>query len=197
MAEGKFITLYGINNIGKSTQAKLLVERLESEGYKAKYVKYPVYDLAPSGPFLDKILRGGEQKISERELQMWFILNRYQFEPQLRAWLDDGYIVVAEDYIGTGIAWGSAKGLDRKWLSQANDELLGEDLAILMEGKRYNQAFEEGHVHEQNEELIEKCRLQFRELADANGWRRFEVFEGIQETAEALWTEVIAFIKGI
>ncbi|MBI4232739.1 hypothetical protein HY605_05920 [Candidatus Peregrinibacteria bacterium] len=191
MAKGKFITLYGINNIGKSTHAKLLVERFEREGFKAKYVKYPVYDLEPTGPFLNAVLRGGEQKISEKELQMWFILNRYQFEEQLKQWIGDGFIVVAEDYVGTGIAWGTAKGLDRAWLTSANDELLKEDLAILMEGERDNKAFEEGHVHEQNGDLVEKCRLQFSFLADDHGWRRLQVQPSIEATADMLWQIVM------
>ena len=97
------ITLYGINNIGKSTQAKKLVERLESEGKTVKYIKYPVYEIEPTGRFLNDFLRGGgteqaAKAASEEELQMWFTLNRYQFEPTLKKWLADGVIVIAEDY---------------------------------------------------------------------------------------------------
>ena len=40
---GKFIVLYGINNLGKTTQAKFLVEKLQSQGLRAEYVKYPIY----------------------------------------------------------------------------------------------------------------------------------------------------------
>jgi len=47
---GKFIVLYGINNLGKTTQTRILVDKLKLHGLKAEYLKYPVYDLAPSGP---------------------------------------------------------------------------------------------------------------------------------------------------
>lgn len=191
MLKGKFITIYGINNIGKSTQAKLLVDRLNKEGYKAKYVKYPVYDLAPTGPFLNKVLRGdGEQKISEDELQLWFILNRYQFEPQIKEWLKEGYIVVAEDYIGTGIAWGTAKGLDKNWLKNANKYLLKEDFAIMLEGKRDLRAQEKNHVHEQNDLLVEKCTRVHEELAEEFGWKKVKVQGRIEDTAENMWEVV-------
>ncbi len=43
------ITLYGVNNIGKSTQARFLVERLQAEGHRVEYLKYPIYDLEPTG----------------------------------------------------------------------------------------------------------------------------------------------------
>ena len=94
------ITLYGINNIGKTTQALRLVERLKEAGHDAVYVKFPVYEIEPTGTYLNSFLRSGEtQKITEEELQMWFTLNRYQFEPTLKQWLREGKIVIAEDYI--------------------------------------------------------------------------------------------------
>jgi len=55
MKKGLFVVLHGINNLGKTTQAKLLVEKLQSEGHKAEYMKYPVYDLDPSGKILNNI----------------------------------------------------------------------------------------------------------------------------------------------
>jgi len=116
------ITIYGINNIGKTTHAKNIVKRLKKSGKKAIYVKYPIYDLKPTGPFINKILRSkNSQKISEEELQMWYVLNRYQFEPTLKKYLKQNYIVIAEDYIGTGLAWGWTKGANLKWLENLNN----------------------------------------------------------------------------
>ena len=186
--QGKFITFYGINNTGKSTQAKLLVERLNEDGRKAKYVKYPVYDIEPTGPFINQVLRGeGGQKISEAELQTWFTLNRYQFQPQIEKWIKEGYIIIAEDYTGTGIAWGEAKGLERSWLECVNKHLLKEDLAILFEGKRFMEAKEDGHVHEDNEELMEWCRKIHEDLAEEYGGEKFQVAEGIEKCANELY----------
>jgi thymidylate kinase len=50
MAErGKFIVLYGANNLGKSTQVELLVNNLRTlQHWKLTHkVKYPIYDLDP------------------------------------------------------------------------------------------------------------------------------------------------------
>lgn len=188
---GKFITLYGINNIGKTTQAKRLVEKLRGAGLKAKYIKYPIYDLAPTGPLINEVLRSGEQKISEDELQLWFVMNRYQFQPQLIAMLEDGVNIVAEDYIGTGIAWGMAKGLEEDFLECVNRKLIKEDLAILMEGSRDIAAIEDGHVHEKNEELIEKCRAVFAELAEKYDWKKVLVDKDWDVTTGRLWEIVL------
>lgn len=192
---GKFITIYGINNIGKTTHAKLLVERLTQNGRKAYYVKYPVYDVPPSGHLLDKLLRSGEQKISEEELQLWFIVNRYQYQPELKRLLEDGYIVVAEDYIGTGMAWGMAKGLSEAWVSTCNQGLIKEDLAILIEGERIKTAMEKGHVHEQNEELINRCAEKFSYLAEKYNWNRVKLMKHKEDTANLIWAIVDDYLQ--
>ncbi|MFA6528537.1 MAG: hypothetical protein WCT46_03270 [Candidatus Gracilibacteria bacterium] len=191
-----FITLYGVNNIGKTTHAKRLVEKLNSIGKKAIYVKYPIYDLEPTGPYLNKIIRSDSpQKIPEHELQMWFTINRYQFEPQLKKWLDEGIIVVAEDYIGTGIAWGTAKGVDTSWLERINMYLTPEDLPILIDGHRILSAKEHVHIHEANDALSEKCRKVLHDLAEKYSWRTVLLQKNIDDTAAMLWEIVKSEIK--
>lgn len=185
------ITLYGINNIGKTTHALRLVERLKLEGYDAVHIKYPVYDLEPTGTFLNQCLRSGHsQAISEEELQMWFTLNRYQFEPTLKEWLAAGKIVVAEDYIGTGIAWGTVKGASTAWLEVLNQHLVKEDLALLMIGERKRSALEVGHLHEANDALMKRSDEVHRALGDKYGWVHVQVAEEKDETAENLWQAV-------
>ncbi len=209
--EGKLITIYGINNVGKSTQAELLVRSLEKAGYKVKYLKYPIYDLPPTGPFLNKTLRESvadgqvadprlehgdsdglpQQKISEDELQLWFVLNRYQFEPELKKLLAEGYVVVAEDYVGTGIAWGVTKGLQQGWLEEANKFLLKEDLAIFINGERDPRVIEKIHLHEQNPQLMEKCAGVMKSLAEKYGWMVIERRETKEKTAEEILAVVM------
>ena len=174
---GKFIAIYGINNIGKSTQTSLLVQKLVNAGIRVEYIKYPIYDLDPTGKMLNEILRGKQkrsvqlvieffegtkvrrpntkrkpaiafrkqaiapkevrQHVTEEELQMWYSLNRYQFDPQIRKKLANGITIVAEDYTGTGLAWGSAKNADSNWLVEVNKFLCKPDLEILIDGERF------------------------------------------------------------
>ena len=118
---------------------------------------------------------------------MWFTLNRYQFEPQIKKWLSQGYIVVAEDYIGTGIAWGTAKGLDTHWIERLNQYLLSEDLGILLGGSRIMKAKEKKHIHEENDTLIERCRYVLQDLAEKYGWKNVLLQDHIADTAELIW----------
>lgn len=186
-----FIALYGINNIGKTTHAHLLVRRLQALGRAALYVKYPIYDLKPTGPLLSKILRSSKtQNLPEEELQLLFALNRFQFEPKLQALLKKGTIVVAEDYIGTGLAWGLAKGARLDELVKMNKFLVRPSLEILLEGRRKLGSVEHGHLHETNELLARRCEKKFKELAVRFRWKRLQVAEDRDLTAARIWTAV-------
>ncbi len=197
MKRGKLITLYGINNIGKSTQCKILIDNLKKSGYDAVYMKYPVYSLEPTGVFINKVLResGGRQNITEDQLQMWFTLNRYQFEPELKQMLNEGKIVIAEDYVGTGLAWGSAKGANLEWLTELNKYLLKEDFAIYLKGKRNVQATEANHIHENNNELLEATQFIYDNLAEKYQWSKVMIKPSIGETADEIWRVIEKFLK--
>lgn len=190
MFRGKFITFYGVNNIGKSTHARILADRLQKEGFEPVYVKYPIYELKPSGPYLNKILREGDQKISEEELQLWFTINRHQYENELKKMLMQGKTIIAEDYIGTGLAWGMAKGSNEEWLEQINKYLLRSDMAILIDGEREKKAAEKGHIHETNDNLMRKASKTHRDLAKKYAWYTIKLQEKKENTAKLVWEGV-------
>ena len=170
---GKFIVFYGINNLGKSTQADILIKKLKEKKIKAEYLKYPIYDFAPTGPFINKVLRGGKkQEISEHELQMWYTLNRFQYEPRLKTKLEKGTWIIAEDYVGTGLSWGWTKGADLENLEAMNQPLLKEDLSIFFFGIRFLDGKEKVHLHEQNDKLMEKCQKKHHILAKKYHWQK-------------------------
>ncbi len=188
---GVFIVISGINNIGKTTQAKRLVAYLQERGYKAEYLKYPVYD-SPTGRKISEILRAGKkQQLTEEEFQTLYYQNRKDYELTLKKKLAEGTIIIAEDYTGTGIAWGSAKGADYEKLKQQNSDLLKEDLAILMDGDRFTHAMEENHIHEQDERLIAKVRQRFLAIGKESGWRLVNA----NQSEEQVFQDILAIVK--
>lgn len=168
---GKFICLYGINNLGKSTQANILVAKLRERGLKAEYLKYPIYDLEPTGPLLYKILRDPQVQLANPiAKQLIYVANRFHFQDELKTKLQENDVVVAEDYIGTGVAWGVVEGVEEEYLEKINAPLVKPDLEILMDGERFTEAVEKGHIHEGNDDLTEKCRKVHLALAQKYGW---------------------------
>jgi len=194
---GKLIVLYGINNLGKSTQAKLLVEKLKSHGYQAEYLKYPVYDIKPSGEILNDYLRNGNNfQLSPREAQIIYALNRDQYQEELIKKLKSGINIVAEDYKGTGIAWGLGAGVDEKFLKNIHSHLIDEDLVFLFDGERFRQAIEEGHQHENNDDLVNKVRWAHLKLREEYGWYKINANLPIEEIHQQIWEQVNQLLGG-
>lgn len=188
MKKGKLIVIYGINNLGKSTQAKLLVEKLKSLGRKAEYLKHPVYDLKPSGPALNKYLReGNPEKLSPKQAQILFAQNREKYEPTLRAKLENGTDIVGEDYWGTGVAWGIGAGVDKDFLLEINRKFLREDLALLFVGARFESGVEGNHLHETDSELTRRVQEAHNELGKEFGWKIVDASGSIEEVRERVW----------
>lgn len=188
---GKLIVLYGINNLGKSTQAQLLVGRLRKEGRKAECVKYLVYDKEPSGPMINEYLRGGNpHQLWPREFQLLGALNKYHYQPTLEEKLNAGTWVVAEDYSGTGIAWGMGAGVDKKFLERIHEGIRKEDIAFLFDGERFLEASEKNHEHEANQALIQQVRGIHQELGKEYGWITINANQSIDVISELIWERV-------
>ncbi len=182
--KGKMITLYGINGIGKTTQVELLVQFLQSQGKQASRLKYPVYDLEPEGPFIHQYLRDPEfrnaNELSTEELQMKYAENRRRYETELRKRLDAGEWIVAEDYTGTGIAWGLTWGANLEYLEDINQDLLAPNLSILMHGERFDTAIEAGHRNETNADRIRICRNFHLLLGERYRWKQVNANQDIE-----------------
>ncbi|MAF24116.1 hypothetical protein CL634_00815 [bacterium] len=182
---GKFIVLYGINNLGKSTQAKLLVDYLNKLGKEAIYLKYPIYDLEPTGPKLNSILREGK-KVSAQEMQETYAQNRRDYEPQLIQMIKEDKIIVGEDYTGTGLAWGMAHGVSLEVLEEMNKDLLREDLSILLEGDRFMNSQEKNHLHESDNELTKRCRQTHLQLSKKYNWPIINANQSIDQVHQSI-----------
>ena len=185
--KGKMVTIYGVNGIGKTTQVELLVRYLQSQGKQASRLKYPVYDLEPEGPFIYKYLRDSEfrneHELSTDELQVKYAENRRRYEPELRKRLDVGEWIVAEDYTGTGIAWGLTWGANLEYLEDINKDLHQPDLSILMHGERFDTAIEVGHRNETNADRIKICRNFHLLLGERYRWKPVNANQDIESVA--------------
>jgi len=186
MDRGKFIVIYGANNTGKSEQAKRLTANLNNIGIPATYLKYPIYDLAPTGPRLNSILREKKENPTPLELQKIFAQNRRDFEPELRELLDSGLWVVAEDYRKTGIAWGLTYDVDIKVLEEINSDLYPEDLEICFDGERFTGGIERSHIFEQGGRW-EKNRIVHALLACRYSWEVIDSSESMDEVEKKVF----------
>lgn len=195
MRKGKLIALYGVNNLGKTTQAKLLISRIQNSGLsqhpQVLYMKYPLYEHLPTGPIINSYLRGGNPyNLDPTSFQLLQSANRLHYDHILRVLIEGGTWVVAEDYRGTGIAWGIGAGVNQLLLEELNNPLVGEDVAILMDGERFMDSIEKGHRHETDSRLINWVRTIHLGLAEKFDWTVINANRSIDEIHEEIWSIV-------
>lgn len=92
----------GIDGSGKATQTKLLVKRLKKEGVKVKTIDFPRYYHNFFGKLLGEYLSGvyGDfTQVDPRVASVLYAADRYESAQEIRQWLAQGYVVVADRYV--------------------------------------------------------------------------------------------------
>lgn len=196
MKKGLFFTLLGVTNIGKTTQQELLESHLRADGYSVAHVKYPKYDCEPTGPRLNAFLRkGNPEELTPLEFQVLNFQNRMDFQPTLEKMLEENDVVIAEMYTATSIAYSMGDGIEKQKIIDLNAPLLEADYAILLDGKRFVESKEEGHVYENNDPKTEKIREAHLELAKDFDWDIVNANQTIDEVHEEIYEKVKKRLK--
>jgi thymidylate kinase/thymidylate synthase ThyX len=103
---GLFLVIEGTDGSGKGTQAKLLAQRLRSEGYDVAEFDFPRYD-RQSSHFITEYLNGvygTSEQVGPYTGSLFFALDRYEAAPEIRQALAEGKIVLANRFTGSNMA---------------------------------------------------------------------------------------------
>ena len=128
----KFIVIEGLDGSGKSTQLKLLTEYLERQNYKHKYLHFPRTDSPVYGELIARFLRGelGDiDTVNPYLISLIYAGDRKDASGMIQNWLSDNYIVIADRYMYSNIAFQCAK---------LKDEKEREKLAVWIKDFEYN-----------------------------------------------------------
>ena len=185
---GILFALLGVTNLGKTTQQELLMKRLSDEGYTVAYLKYPRYDLEPTGPRINAYMRkGNPEGMTPEEFHKLQIRNKKDFEPELERLLAEHDIVLAEMYTGTGITYAMGDGLDKDWIIGEYAPLRAADVSVLLDGERFLASREAGHIFEDDDAKTELVRQAHLELAQDFGWQVVNANGTKEEVHEAIY----------
>lgn len=117
---GLFVVLEGPDKSGKSTQARLLVERLRAQGHPVVHTREP--GGTSFAEEVRRILLSTEHRVTPvAELLLYEASRAQHTEERLRPALAEGGVVVCERYtLSTTVYQGHARGLDMKTVETAN-----------------------------------------------------------------------------
>jgi dTMP kinase len=129
---GLLIVLEGIDGSGKTTQAKSLLRRLRSRGFKAAFFREPT-----RGKWGREIRRKASRADSltpAEELDLFVKDRRENVEKNLKPALGQGKIVVLDRYYFSTIAYQGAKGIDPRRIRRLNESFaVKPDLVIILD----------------------------------------------------------------
>lgn len=123
------IIFEGPDGSGKTTQVKLLAEKLEAFGKKVKITREP--GGTPLGEDLRKLLLEGDYNISKETEMYLFAASRRAHSEKILEWIKEGYTVICDRNILSSIVYQSNESLNpteiRKVNTIALDPILGGD----------------------------------------------------------------------
>jgi len=130
--KGVFICVEGLDGCGKTTQTKLLVERLEKKGYDA------IYTAEPSGGKIGSLIKEyclhGETRVSSIVEALLFAADRFEHvEKEVIPALNEGKLVVSDRYVYSSLAYQGAAGLDLEWIEKINEHAIRPHLAVFID----------------------------------------------------------------
>ena len=128
---GFLVVLEGIDGAGKSTQAKLLGERLTARGQRVVLSREPT--MGQWGKLLRESAQTGRLSIEE-EVELFLKDRREHVNELILPRLREGCVVIVDRYYFSTAAYQGARGLDPQELIRRNEEFAPEpDLLVLFD----------------------------------------------------------------
>ena len=126
MNRGLLIVLEGIDQCGKTTISKLLKNKLEELNLKTIIQTFPDKSTL-IGNIINSYLQGNT-KLSPQESHLLYSLNRHEKKNFMEEKLYNGYNIICDRYIFSGIAYSLANGLDYTFCLNTEQYLIKPDL---------------------------------------------------------------------
>ena len=204
--KGLFISLEGIDGCGKSTQVKLLMDKLEKEGIDSMLVREPGGSTI-SEEIRNILLKTRSEIMSARAEALLMTASRAQLtKDTILPALERGTCVIADRYHDSTLAYqGGGRGLDVDYLIQLNTfatYALDPDLTFYIdisseEGLKRSGTLNPDRIESAGKIFQEKVREQYLKLAHTYP-NRFIIIDGtgtIEGIHGTIWKETINCLK--
>ena len=211
---GKLIVIEGTDGSGKSTQFKLLTQRMEQEGHDFRKLVFPQY--AEPSSALIRMYLGGEfgtkpSDVNAYAASAFYAVDRYaSFKKVWGDWYENGGLILSDRYTTSNAVHQASKEPEDKqgdflqWLYDFEYTRLGlpaPDLVIYLDvptdfteammRKRESDTNTTADIHEQDMGYLATCRRTGKMAADYYGWTVIQcVKDGKMRSIEDIHEEI-------
>ncbi len=186
MTRGRFITVEGIEGVGKSSNIDVLVRHIENAGFEVVQTHEPG-GTPLSADIRNILMHRGDEPIPEiAELLLMFAARSLNVNNNIRPALDAGKWVVCDRFTDSSRAYQSGgRGLPMEMVDQMADWVHGDlwpDLTILLDAPvevgmaRAGNRSKPDRIEKEENEFFARVRESYLELA-ANEPERFVVID--------------------
>lgn len=204
--EGKFIVFEGIDGSGKTTQLKLLGQKLESRGCQVVYTREPGGTRV--GELIREIVLNPEfnELVPRAEALLYAAARAQHVEQVIMPALKEGKIVLCDRYLDSSIAYqGFGRGVDIALLEQINEPAtagLVPDLVLILDfccENGMDRISLSGRIVDRIEgeqrAFHKKVRSGYLELASKDP-ARYRIIDA-NRTVEQVLTDVLKAVEGL
>lgn len=203
MERGKFITVEGIEGVGKSTNIAVLVERIEAAGHKVLTTREP-----GGTPFADDIrdilMNRGDEPVPEiAELLLMFAARSFNVNNVILPALEAGTWVICDRFTDSSRAYqGGGRGLPMETIDRMADWVHGDtwpDVTILLDApvdvgmSRAGKRSAPDRIEQERHDFFERVRACYLAIA-ANEPERFVVIDTTR-SLEEVRTDITALAE--
>ena len=216
---GKLIVIEGTDGSGKSTQFRLLTERIASEGYDFQKLVFPQYKEESSA--LIRMYLGGEfgarpTDVNAYAASAFYAVDRYaSYKKVWGQWYEQGGLVLSDRYTTSNAVHQASKeppdrqGAFLKWLYEFEYDKLGlprPDLVIYLDvptdfTERMMRSREaatntSADIHEQDLQYLRTCRQTGKAAAAFYGWTVIDcVRDGTMRSIADIHEEIYRHVR--
>lgn len=215
---GKLIVIEGTDGSGKSTQFRLLTQRLQEESRPFQRLVFPQYGEESSA--LIRMYLGGQFGASPADVNAYaastfYAVDRYaSYKKVWGQWYEDGGLVVSDRYTTSNAVHQASKEPDEKkeaflkWLYELEYDHMGlpkPDLVIYLDvptdftetllRSREAATNTKADIHEADGQYLATCRKMGRLAADYYGWTVIScVKDGKMRSIEDIHNEIYSHV---
>ena len=192
---GAFIVIEGLDGSGKTTQARLLVEKLR-QSHRAVYTAEP--SRGKIGTFIRERCLYGEKRLTTTVEALLFAADRIEHvENEIKPAMAQGILVICDRYFYSSLAYQGSSDLSIDWIAEINRYALKPNFAVFIDvtPEKVLQRLSRRKSVMENLETQRKVREIYLKYVAKGDLTRINGDKPLEEVRKELSTVVLKFLE--